>query len=105
VRNVHVDDKIRHYLMQIIHDTRQHEDLSLGASPRASLALFRTSQAMAAMRGRQYVQPDDVKRVVGPVLMHRLILRPESRLRRVTAEQVVQDIVAEIAVPTLPSAG
>ncbi|MCO6453963.1 MAG: MoxR family ATPase [Pirellulaceae bacterium] len=105
VRQVHVDDKVRQYLIQIIHDTRTNEDLSLGASPRASLALFRSAQAMAALRGRQYVQPDDVKRVVGPVLTHRLILRPESRLRKLTAEHIVQEIVAEIAVPTLAGTG
>lgn len=101
VREVYVDEKIRRYLMQIVHDTRGHEDLSLGASPRASIALFRTSQAMAAMRSRNYVQPDDVKRVASPVLTHRVILKPESRLRKVTAAQVIEDVIAEIAVPTL----
>ena len=101
VRAVHVDEKVRQYLMQIVHDTRECEELSLGASPRASIALFRTAQAMAALRGRNYVQPDDVKRVAPPVLTHRLILRPESRLRKVTAEQVVDEVIAEIAVPTL----
>ena len=101
VRSVYVDEKVRQYLMQIVHDTRECEELSLGASPRASIALFRTGQAMAALRGRNYVQPDDVKRVAAAVLTHRLILKPESRLRRVTAEQVVSDVIAEIAVPTL----
>jgi MoxR-like ATPase len=101
VREIYVDDKVRRYLMQIVHDTRAHDDIGLGASPRASIALFRTSQAMAALRGRNYVLPDDVKRVAGPVLTHRVILRPESRLRKVTAGAVVDEIVAEIAVPTL----
>jgi len=102
VREVHVDDKVRRYLLQIVHDTRGHEDLSLGASPRASLAVFRASQAMAALRGRAFVLPDDVKRVAGPVLTHRLILKPESRLRKITAVKVIEEVVAEIAVPTLP---
>lgn len=101
VREVRVDDKVRQYLLQIVHDTRQHEDLSLGGSPRASLALFRAGQALAALRGRQFVMPDDIKRVAGPVLTHRVILKPESRLRKVTAEQVIDDVVAEIAVPTV----
>ena len=101
VREVHVDPKVRQYLTQIVHLTRENEDLSLGGSPRASIALFRTSQAMAAIRGRNYVQPDDVKRIAAPVLTHRLILRPESRLRKVTAEQVVQEVIDEIAVPTI----
>lgn len=101
VREIHVDPKVRQYLMQIVHLTRTNEELALGGSPRASIALFRTSQAMAAIRGRNYVLPDDVKRIAPPVLTHRLILRPESRLRKVTAEQVVQDVIDEIAVPTL----
>ncbi len=95
VREVHIDPKVRQYLLQIVHLTREHEELSLGGSPRASIALFRTSQAMAAIRGRNYVQPDDVKRIAPPVLTHRLILKPESRLRR------VQDVIDEIAVPTI----
>jgi MoxR-like ATPase len=101
VREVHVDPKISQYLLQIVHDTREQQDLALGASPRASIALFRTAQAMAAIRGRNYVLPDDVKRIVAPVLTHRLILRPESRLRKITAESIVQEVVAEIAVPTI----
>ena len=101
VREIYVDDKVRRYLMQIVHDTRVHDDVSLGGSPRASIALFRTSQAMAALRGRNYVLPDDVKRVAGPVLVHRMILRPESRLRKITPGAIVDEIIAEIAVPTL----
>jgi len=101
VREVEVHDKVRQYLMQIVHDTREHPDLALGGSPRASIALFRTSQAMAAIRGRKFVQPDDVKRVAAPVMTHRLILRPESRLRKVTADHILSELIAEIAVPTL----
>ena len=105
IRNIHVDEKVRQYLLQIVHDTREHEDLSLGASPRASIALFRSGQAMAAVRGRTFVQPDDIKRVAGPILNHRVILKPDSRLRKVTAEDIISDIVAEIAVPTLSAPG
>ncbi len=101
VRTVHVDDKVRRYITQIVHYSREHEDLALGGSPRASLALFRTAQALAAIRGRNYVEPDDVKRVAVPVLNHRLIVRPESRLRKVTAMDVVDDILGEVPVPTL----
>ncbi len=101
VREVHVDPKIRRYLIQIVHNTRDCEDLDLGGSPRASIALFRTSQALAAISGRSFVKPDDVKKVAAPVLVHRLILRPESRLRKITAEMVVEEVVAEVAVPVL----
>ncbi len=103
VRDVHVDVKVSQYLLQIVHETREHPDVALGASPRASIALYRTSQAMAALRGRNYVLPDDVKRVAPAVLSHRLILKAESRLRKVTAASVVDEILAEVAVPTLAS--
>lgn len=101
IRSVHVDPKVRKYILQIVHDTRLHDDLSLGGSPRASIALFRTAQAMAAVRGRNFVQPDDIKRIAAPVLTHRMILRPESRLRKVTAASVVDSILSQIAVPIL----
>jgi MoxR-like ATPase len=102
IREIHVDEKVRRYILEIVHASRNDEHIALGGSPRASIALFRTSQAMAALRGRNYVMPDDVKRVVGPVLCHRVILKPESRLRKITAESVVNELVAEIAVPILP---
>jgi len=101
VRQAHVDAKVRNYLMQLVHETRQADALRLGGSPRASLALFLTSQAIAAMRGRNFVQPDDVKRVAPAVLTHRLILKPEARLRKITAQHVVDELLAEIAVPTM----
>jgi MoxR-like ATPase len=104
-REVYVDDKVRRYIMQIVHDTRSHEDVNLGGSPRASIAMFRTSQAMASLRGRNFVLPDDVKRVAGPVLVHRMILKPESRLRKITPGSVVDEIVAEIAVPAISETG
>lgn len=99
VREVYVDDKIRHYLLEIVQGTREHDDVMLGGSPRASIALFRTAQALAAIAGRNFVLPDDVKKMVMPVLGHRLILRPESRLRKVTVASVVREIMDEVAVP------
>lgn len=101
VRDVHVDPKVRRYITQIVQDTRQSDDVALGGSPRASIALFRTSQALAAVSGRNFVRPDDVKQMAGPVLTHRIILRPESRLRKLTAATVVSEIVAAVAVPML----
>jgi MoxR-like ATPase len=101
IREVHLDDKVRTYILQIVHGSRDHEDVLLGGSPRASIALFRTSQALAAIGGRDFVLPDDVKRMAHPVLAHRLILKPESRLRKRTSALVVQDIVSDVAVPVL----
>jgi MoxR-like ATPase len=99
VREVYVDAKVRRYLMEIVHKTREHHDVALGGSPRASLALFRTAQALAAVNGRTFVRPDDVKNMAAAVLTHRLILRPESRLRKVTAAEIVAEILAEVPVP------
>ena len=101
VREVHVDEKVRRYMTEIVHGTRACDELSLGASPRASIALFRTSQALAAVSGRDFVQPDDVKRMAASVLTHRVILRPETRLRKITAAAVVEEVVAEVRVPLL----
>lgn len=101
IRKVHVDPRVRQYLLQIVSETRNHSDLALGGSPRATIALFRCAQAMAAIRGREYVLPDDIKKIIAPVMNHRIIVRPESRLRKVTAEKVIDDIVGEIAVPTI----
>jgi MoxR-like ATPase len=98
-RDMHIDDKVRRYLLEIVQGTREHNDVLLGGSPRASIALFRTAQALAAISGRNFVLPDDVKRMVMPVLGHRIILRPESRLRRITVASVVREIMDDIAVP------
>jgi MoxR-like ATPase len=103
VREVHVDDKVRRYVLEIVHATREHDDVQLGGSPRASIALFRTAQALAAIGGRNFVLPDDVKRMCLPVLSHRLILRPESRLRKITPASVINDILGEVAVPMTAS--
>ncbi|MEZ6142647.1 MAG: MoxR family ATPase [Zavarzinella sp.] len=104
IREIFIDDKIRDYILEIVHATREHEDVLLGASPRASIALFRTAQALAAMTGRDFALPDDVKRMSIPILGHRIILKPESRLRKRTAAQVIDEIVADTAVPALAKA-
>ncbi|MBN1137371.1 MAG: MoxR family ATPase [Anaerolineae bacterium] len=93
VWEVHVDDTVRDYAVRLVHATRSHPDLALGASPRGSLALFKTAQALAALEGRDYVIPDDVKRLALPVLAHRLIVRPQSALRGYTAARVLTDLL------------
>ena len=94
-----VDDKVRKYMLDLVTQTRSHDDIRLGGSPRASIALFRTSQALAAIRGRNFVLPDDVKRLAVPVLAHRIILKPEARLRKLNATRVVETILTDTAVP------
>jgi MoxR-like ATPase len=104
VREIHVDEKVRRYLLQLVHGTRTHEDVHLGGSPRASISLFRAAQALAAVGGRDFVLPDDVKRLALPVLGHRLILRPESRLRKITPAKVIKDVLDGLKVPVLHNA-
>ncbi|HUR55065.1 MAG TPA: MoxR family ATPase, partial [Gemmataceae bacterium] len=99
VRDVFVDDKVKRYVLEIVHASRKHEDVLLGGSPRASIALFRTAQALAAVNGRDFALPDDIKKMSHPVLAHRLILKPESRLRKRNAEAVVNDLIADAKVP------
>jgi MoxR-like ATPase len=99
VTRVHLDDSVRAYAVRLVHATRAHPELSLGASPRGTLALVATAQALAALAGRDYVLPDDVKRIVAPALGHRLILRPESALRGHTATEVLRGVVAAVDVP------
>lgn len=99
VREIFVHEKIRDYILRLVNRTRDSTHLTLGASPRASIMLFRVAQAYAAVLGRSYVIPDDIKALAPPVLQHRLILNPESRLRRVTTDSVLRDILAEVAVP------
>jgi MoxR-like ATPase len=104
VREVHADEKVGRYIVQIIQATREHPDLSLGGSPRASMALLHCAQAFAAVNGFDFVMPDDVKEMVYPVLGHRLILRPESRLRKKTVVGAINEILNQVPVPQMPAA-
>ncbi len=101
VKEIHVDPKLRKYIVEIVNGTREHEDVALGGSPRASLALMKTGQAVAALDGRPFVTPDDIKKMVIPVLGHRVILRPESRMRKVSIAALLKDVVSEVKVPIL----
>ena len=93
VSDVHVDPSLEHYIVALVRATRAHPDLALGASPRGSLALHKTAQALAALRGRDYVIPDDVKTLVPLTLAHRLILKPESELRGRTAQGILAEVL------------
>jgi MoxR-like ATPase len=95
VWSIHVEESLRDYLIRLANRTRRHPDLALGASPRATFALFRAAQAFAALAGRDYVLPDDVKTLAAPVWRHRLLVRPESALRGRTAAAILDSIVAE----------
>ncbi len=99
VRHVYVDPVLRNYMVQLVQATRSHEDVELGASPRATMGLYRCSQALAAIRGREYVTPDDVKLLAPFALAHRIILKSQARLRDRHTEDVVADLLSQVGVP------
>ncbi len=99
IKNVYTAPSIKRYIVTLSRHTREHSEVYLGASPRGSLALYRTSQALAAMNGRDYVLPDDVKALAVPTFAHRLILAPAARLRDLNAEQIVLEIISSVPVP------
>jgi len=99
IRTIHLAGVVRRYVVDIVRATRGTDDIQLGASPRASLALHRGAQALAALRGRDFVRPDDVKELALPVLAHRLILAPEARLRGRSPAEVVRNVVARVPAP------
>ena len=99
IQSVYVAEEVYRYLVEIVQKTREHKDVYLGASPRGSLALYRASQARAAIMGRDYVLPDDIKALVVPTLSHRIILGPGARLRNLSTDMVIQETVSEVVVP------
>ena len=99
IPKVQVEESLRRYMIEIIHATRSHPALEMGASPRASLALYNASQTLAALRGRNHIVPDDIKHLVTPVLGHRLILSSQSRLQGQTSEAILEEVVDSIPVP------
>jgi MoxR-like ATPase len=99
IERVHIEDSLLDYIAQIVHTTRSHGDLFLGASPRASLAILRMSKAIAAMNGRDFVTPDDIQYVAYPVLNHRVILQPEREMEGYETADVIQSIIQSIEVP------
>ncbi len=99
IKEVYVDETIIQYILDIVSATRRHSDIAVGSSPRGSLALYRTSQALAYIRGRDYVLPDDVKELAPLVLSHRIILKSESYLRGYTQRGVISSILASVEVP------
>jgi MoxR-like ATPase len=99
VHRVHVEDKLFEYIAQIVQSTRAHKSLFLGASPRASVALLNSSKALATLRGRDFVTPEDVQELAAPVLRHRVLLTPEREMEGGTADEVIGQVVQKIEVP------
>jgi MoxR-like ATPase len=99
VSDVFIDKSIMKYIVDIINATRKHQDLQVGASPRGSLSLMRASQAMTLLKGKDYVEPTVVKLIAKPVLSHRLIMKPQSKLRGVTEEKLIEEVLRSVKTP------
>jgi MoxR-like ATPase len=99
IRQVYVDDLVKAYIVDLVSSTRDHPDIYLGASPRGSLALFLASRAWAALEGRDFVLPDDIKRLAEATLAHRIIISPSARIKNVTSRQIVEDALRHTPVP------
>jgi MoxR-like ATPase len=98
-KDVHVDDSLKEYIVSITEATREHDDVYLGAGPRGSLALYNTTRAWAAMNGREYVIPDDVKELAESALAHRIIVSPSARMKNIDSRVVVRETLASVPVP------
>ncbi len=105
VKGIFVHEQVQRYMVSLVYATRKHDDVILGASPRASLDLFRSCQALALLRSRDYVVPDDVKELAAVVMGHRVIVAPAVRMRGVDGYQVVEDVVEHVAVPGARASG
>jgi MoxR-like ATPase len=99
IRRVRVEPAVENYIVELVRATRNHSGVELGVSPRGTLALYRSSQAYAAIHGRSYVIPDDVKRVARPVLSHRMIATSQTRLHGRVMEQIIEDVLHNVSVP------
>jgi MoxR-like ATPase len=99
VQRIRVERSVREYVVRVVRATREHPSVDLGVSPRGTLALYKTAQALAAIRGRDYVIPDDAKELAPYVLTHRILISPQTRLRGRTPEEVVMEVIDEVPVP------
>lgn len=99
IKDIIVEDNLMRYIAAIVNNTRTNANLYLGASPRASIAIMDASKAMAAMNGRDFITPDDIKKVVSPILCHRIVLTPEREMEGFTAEKVVAQLIQTIEIP------
>ena len=99
VKDIYIDDSVKEYIVAVVGETRKHPDVYLGASPRGSLALYRTGQARAAILGRDYVIPDDIKALAQVTIAHRLIISPSARIKNVDPKAVVEEIISSVPVP------
>jgi len=105
IREIYVDSAVSDYIVRLVNESRTHPDVYLGASPRGSLALYRAGQAYAALAGRDYVIPDDIKALAVPALAHRLIVKTAATVRDISAERIVQEMLETVPIESAPARG
>ncbi len=103
VKSIYVDSSLNNYIVEIVNQTRKHPDITLGASPRGSLALCKAAQAWALYSGRDFVIPEDIKKMAVPVLSHRIILKQEAKLKKITANDLLYNILNKVDIPVVKS--
>jgi MoxR-like ATPase len=99
VKQIHVSAAIEKYIVLLVRETRHHESVYLGASPRGSISLYKAGQALASFQGRDFVLPDDIKKVAEPVLSHRMVIKPSARLHNHTPAQVIKEVLDSVEIP------
>ena len=99
VKDVYVSERVMRYIVDLTHATRGSSDVFLGSSPRGSLALYRAGQARAAINGRDFVLPDDIKILANPILSHRIVLDPSARLKNISSHQIIEEVLNSLPVP------
>jgi MoxR-like ATPase len=99
IHQIHIEDHLLQYIAEIVNRTRNHSSLYLGASPRASINILKASKAYAAIQGRDFVIPEDIKTVIVPVLIHRIYLTPEKEMEGITETQIIFDIINTVTIP------
>ncbi len=99
IKTLVIEEKLMHFIAKLVHQTRHHKSIYLGASPRASLAIMNSSKALAAMQGRDFVTPEDILAVLAPVLRHRIILAPEKEMEGITEDEVIKQVVQGMDIP------
>ena len=99
IKTLIIEERLLQFIAKLVHQTRNHKSIYLGASPRASLAIMNASKAIAAMKGRDFVTPEDILEVVAPVLRHRIILAPDKEMEGITEDEVIKQIIQSMDIP------
>ena len=99
IKNIYIDDRLKEYIVEAVEMTRTHDDVALGSSPRGSIAMFNGAKALAFIRGRDFILPDDIKELASPILSHRIVVSSPARMRGIQSNDIIDSILSQISVP------